>query len=295
MTELIRAASLTHARASLGRFSAAKLDRFLTEETPESFDAVDKLKGGFLSQKDAKSLWDYLGGSRHIERALKERGVKKTTLYGIREVANAMLGFYGGTEEEQDTFAEWGLEGHYVCYKRSFRTGFMVKSRFEIRRSHRELFEIRERQRSSGRFSSDMISAGETTVGFGFIKTKKLWIFGREEEHEQPRLFCFDKHRRSTVGDGPQEKIVSLRGWVMEGTLKTEPGFFRSRAWLSTVDNDRKLWEVEHKEDGKLYDENEHFDLFPYTPETLEKYGHLSKIRIPKIIVDYIEHEKSPD
>ena len=282
------AADLKSKQSTIYRFRQADLKVDLSHSVSD--DELGGLEGRFLNRQDAKRLWDHLSRVGLIEQAVSRAGISKIDLYSHRETANALMAFYGSHESQVARFIRQGIEGTYFCFKPSFRkTGFVVKSRFEIKAFQSEYFEINEHQRSSGIYEADRAVIDENSIGFAFPKSERLWVHLREQNTEQPRVMCF--HHKKFAKLDPKhpkdEKITILFGDIIEGVKRFRDGFHATKVVLFAAESDRSVWEAEMP--GKSYDANDQLDIYPLEETKRKIFEGRKHFYVPTEISEYLK------
>jgi hypothetical protein len=314
--KIIREAGLECAKSTLNRFRGIDLEAEIRKDsrTEDAFDRPITRVGSYLNPDDAALLWRYLDhrgpdfeeqrgkNLRHygmIEQAIQLENISKNTLYPISDVANAMHVFFGVHKSAIARFAEAGIHGNFFCYKPSFRRpGFTVKSLMTIEVVDNDYFSVREKQTSSGAFEMDRKSIVEKSEGFGFIKSDRMWLFLRDRETEQPRIFCFhkpnfsrptDRNEKSEDGIVLNSRISSMYGYLLEGAKGNENNSFKYNVVLVREDVDKELWKLAYPDETYVADQQ--IDVYPTGEKVKSQYAQRLDERmvlIPAEIVEYL-------
>jgi hypothetical protein len=307
--KLVREARLSCSKSTLYRFRTGSL-------IPSSMTAAQALASidgrteagttSMLNATDSRRLWDFLRSKKAIDRALTDRrlalpeasdGITKGDLYSEREVASGLSAFYGCHESQVIAAKNDGIEGEYFCLKRSFRKNdFFVKSLFTITSVEDEYVHIDEEQRSSGFYEADGQPVDESSTGFGLYKSERLWIFARERDCEQPRVFCFYEKKPSIVKLGQpssgkrQLQVTTYYGNLIEGSKRFIDGAFMFPCLLISADADRRIWEQRHP--NVVYNKQYHIDIFPLDRQQVNEDGKRKDSAVPEEYLEYIKAGK---
>jgi hypothetical protein len=291
IVSIINKAGLGCSKTALHRFKSTNDDHYLMQSQAKADEAIEHLDNKYLNYSDAVRLWEYISKLGLIEAIFMhdsdQKLIKKHDLYANREVANAVLCFYDTHELRNDNFVKSTIENEYfICYKASSRKpGFMLKSRFYISMCKGEYFDIHDHQRSSGRYEMGKTLFEEHVYGVGFIKSRRLWAICRDNNKEQPRIFCFHKPIYSSADS--DAKIEGYYGHLMGATQQYGDVFFSKNVILLSKKYDKRLWHAEYGADMN-YNDNDHHDIIPYEPERIASYRGGDVIKIPTQIIDYI-------
>ena len=320
--KIIEEASLGCRKSTLNRFRSSDLEAEINKDSRSGngLDQPINRVGSYLNSKDAAALWYYLdhrgpnlenlGLSVHresthlrhygmIEQAIQLENISKNSLYPIADVANSLHAFFGVHKSAVARFARAGINGSFFCYKPSFRRpGFTVKSRMTIEAVDNDYFSVKEKQASSGAFEMDRKSIIEKSEGFGFIKSDRMWLFLRDRETEQPRVFCFNKPNFSRPNEENEKsedsivlnsRISSMYGYLLEGAKGNENNSFKFNVVLVREEVDEELWKLAYPEE--TYVAEQQIDVFPTDEKSVHQYAKQLEARmalIPREIVDYL-------
>ncbi|WP_157223466.1 hypothetical protein [Rhodovulum sp. PH10] len=302
---ILRALNYTKERTTLTKFRNARFPEF--DDPLIEHMSANNLKGGLRDEILATGLWEFLSARDYIRRALsagKNRSMSKKHLFSERQFANTLGAFFNTHEHQIKRLSEQGLveankdgfgDGEWFCYKNSWRQpGFIVKSLFRFTNENGEYFSVSDIQRSTGRFSSIKQTASETSTGVAVSKSRKLWCFMRESEHEQPRIFCFFRpvffSAMAASTSKVDDRLSVFYGHVMETEQRIRGDFYGVFAALVSKSLDRAEWEAAFGKAHK-YIFQDQIDVFPgpavskYDDQTPEK-----KYLIPSFIVEYLRN-----
>lgn len=221
------------------------------ERTPED------VKSPLRNRTAAILIWEDLNKRGHIKSALKHfpNVLTRKSAFTRRDVATTLAGYYDVHDGSIEKFRKRGLgapgSDEWYCYKMSnLQPGHVVKSLMKIE-ADIDFFAIDEEQRASRIHEGKGVVQIENSTGFGFVKSRRLWCFMREQESEQPRIFCFhdnkdprnDRTSKPTPLHQTEEKFTILLGHMFEGVLTPEKsGFQKSPVALTLPSYERQLW-----------------------------------------------------
>jgi hypothetical protein len=307
--KMIEAAGLACKKSTLNRFRGSPVVSDGKSIAGDADEIIDRAAGSFLNLRDARSLWNYLDNTLGLIETvigLHHDPTLKTSMYPVSEVANAMHAFFGVHKSSIQKFAEAEISKHFFCYKPSFRRpGFVVKARLTMKSENNDFFEVEEVQRTSDLFESDAAEIIETSAGFGFVKTNRLWIFMRDTESEQPRIFCFNHfkfaHPKSDtpvptelldrVAHSKKSKIMRMEGYLIEGAKGNVNDAFQYHAMLVSEDLEREIWRDRGHPAGDVFRAEDQVDIFPVGRAEKAQYAEQmkrSKIQIPEFVLEYL-------
>lgn len=247
------------------KWSAKKLSEFrhfTFPDYPEKWPLDESpydINSPLKDRRVAVRLWMNMNERGFIGHAIKKfpRVLQTKNVFGPDETASTVSSFYGVHDSQIERLGEQGFcrdggSEEWFCYKPSYlQLGYVVKSlvRFDPKSDH---YDVREEQISTTLDGEDTKRI-EVSNGFGFAKSFNLWLMLREEDTEQPRVFCFydlvDTHEHHGVGlkgqMGWHEKaIVALRGQMIESVRKSKGnGCYNYPVVLTSVDYEAWLWE----------------------------------------------------
>lgn len=253
------------------------------------------------SEASARALWDYLSLSGDIERALKPL-VSKRALFSDRMLATAMMSFYECHEDRISQYSSIGLTGQesesakiWFAYKlSSIKPGFVVKSQFRIENVNDEYFDVADHHIQTGRFEANFTRNSHTYTGFGYVRTEKIWFHLRDINFFQPRSLCIFDIDKTTVPGLLQdtEKIVSMRGHVLENDRVKNKGFGSYKVAFIDPEVEKKLIEREVEqlgEDERCAQQGNNLpDYYPFHDEAKEPFEGREFFHIPTFIKKYL-------
>lgn len=251
------------------------------ELSPEKWPAdvtPDEIKSPLHNRKVALVLWNDLYKRGHIKPALDAfpKVLTTKTAFTRSEAASTLGSFYGAHDSQIHKFVSLGLGGNgsesWFCYKRSFlKPGYVLKSRMAIT-GKRDHFSLYEKQIAATVHEGTEVSEEEESTGFAFSKSHRLWCFLREEQAEQPRIFCFHKlvsPPYSSPDDlqanfGIRERrLIVLLGHMIETGMVHHHGFFSSPVALTLPRYEAHLWT--ERKNGRPFDLNGQINIHPFT------------------------------
>lgn len=292
----------------------AVLAKFMREKNIPKFDsqdlskiAIDECMWKLPKESDAKLVWDYLSKNGFIKKAINTHGIKKHKLFSYRAAATAMMSLYDANEKNISKYSKNGVtdcsneqttgtKKEWIAFKFSTRKpGFILRSRFTITNFQDEYFHIEDQQESSGEMEESGERFAETSSGFGFIKTDRLWCFLKENDFFQPRIFTFDKF----ISPAPKNlsfltsgKFSTIYGTVSEGDKRYTNAFYN----LNVVLMDIGLFRAAYKKrfSGKRYSHDEQIESMPFTREEQRKYKNKGPFFTPSYIEEYLLKGQRP-
>jgi hypothetical protein len=195
-------------------FDRTSILRFRTEDTK------------FIKDSNiAKNLWDIL----------LSKGVINTKFLIAQKVSSEAdlafhLNMFFETHDSQfQELTRHQFSGTFFGYKKSFRRpGSIIKSLFVVRPMETGYFSIHEHQHLKAEREADNTSSTEDSQGIGLSKSARIWLFLKEVDFEQPRVFCFDGKKENPATGA----INIMYGYCLEASRKFGNGVFYSRAML---------------------------------------------------------------
>jgi len=264
------------------------LIRFDSVELPDHLRDSGRL---FLNYGLAQKLWQLL--AKEVQIVLKNGNFK---LFSDDLTANAISWRYRIHESQIDELTRSGLtkkdgaEVLYWCYKASFRKkGHIVKSELGISKNYADHFDVIERQESTLERRVNLLN--EQSAGFAISKSRKLWMFLKEVDAEQPRIFCLNtidvsddlessyRGRKATSGG---RKVTRMFGRLIESDKKFGNGLFTFKVALVRAEIETKEW----RDPPRSYDPDKQINNFPRTLAAREAYNDAELRIIDEIYVD---------
>jgi|GEM_PF-4935966 len=282
-TQIRKSSKIECSKSTLNRFRNADLGS-LSDDDPKTIDKpIPANSGVYLNPAFAESLWTYLQSKLVFERMIDAGDMSVLGVYSRETVGDAIQGFYGVKSSESQSFATAGLSGPFFCYKPSFRRrGFTVKSTMKFKDTGHGFFLVDEKQITTGVFEMDLSPIVEKSTGFGFIKSGRLWIFMRDIESEQPRIFCFHKPKYSNNNGSNNAKLETLSpsnqtvyswfGYLIEGVKGNQDNAFNFRVVLNAESNERKRWTKNTGKNPSFYKPNDQLDVLPTSKKQIKHY-----------------------
>jgi hypothetical protein len=183
-------------------------------------------KTEFIKNKEvAKEIWNFLRGKGIISIEF----LNKHSFSSEADFATHVNLFFETHESQFQDFELREFSGIFFGYKRSLRRrDSILKSLFLIRPNRAGYLAIREYQISQPPREADDTASLEESVGIGFSKSARIWLFMKEKHFQQPRIFVFGQ-----IKEHPETRVTNVAyGHCLESSVKFRIEVFYSRAML---------------------------------------------------------------